>query len=298
MRDNQPSITAENNAALRALESMRPAGERICYDPYAHYFVSDEIRQSDDMQKALIDRTAAWEMLFPGVCAAIIARTRFIDDCLERAIEEGIQQLVILGAGYDTRALRFEKLTENITVFEVDHPATQQIKRKRFPGILQDIGLQPVYVPVIFGKDDLGQLLFLHGYDRTLKSFFIWEGITYYIPAEAVDNTLLFISENAPIDSSVVFDYFPTSVVNGSTRLEEARGLSAALKQLGEEFVFGIDPGNMADFLLERGLEVIQNMASEECRQIYFKGSNRHRKVSDMFIFAQAKVSRKVNKDK
>ena len=297
MRDNQPSTTAENNAALRALESLRPVGERICYDPYARYFVSDEIRQANDMHQALLDRTAAWEILFPGVCDAIIARTRFIDDCLERAIEEGIQQLVILGAGYDTRALRFKKLKDNITVFEVDHPATQQTKRERFPGNLQDVELQPIYVPVIFGRDDLGQFLFSHGYDRTLKSFFIWEGITYYISAEAVDNTLLFVSENAPADSSVVFDYFPTSVVNGSTRLKEARSLSAALKQLGEEFVYGLDPKNMEDFLLERGLEVIQNIASRECKQIYFKGSNRCRKVSDMFIFAQAKVSRKGNKD-
>lgn len=290
MRENQPSTTAENNAALRALESMRPVGERICHDPYAHYFVSDEIRQANDMQKALNDRTIAWEKLFPGVCDAIIARTRFIDDCLEQAIQQGLQQLVILGAGYDTRVFRFEELRENTTVFEVDHPATQRIKRERSRSNLQHIRFQPVYVPAVFGRDDFGQILRSHGYDRSLKSFFIWEGITYYISAAAVDTALLFISENAPEGSSVAFDYFPVSVVNGTTRLKEARGLSAALKQMGEEFVFGVDPENLADFLFERGFELIQNMTSGQFKQIFFKGPNRHRKVSDMFIFALAKV--------
>lgn len=293
MHGNQPSITAENNAALRTLESMRPANERICFDPYAKYFVSDTLQQANNIYSALVERVSDWEKRFPGTCDAVIARTRFIDDCLEVAVEEGLEQLVVLGAGYDTRALRFERLKGNVAVFELDHPATQKTKLKRYRQNLRTIPDHIVFIPVNFEKEEFDQKLFDHGYSSKMKSFFIWEGMTYYVPASAIDKTLSFISDNAPEGSSVVFDYIPPAVANGTSHLMGAVDLRASLKKLGEEFVFGIDPDSIKKFLIKRGFDLVKNLTAKDCRQLYFKESNRNRRVSDMFVFAQAKVREK-----
>lgn len=290
MHNDQPSTTAENNVALRALESMRPVGERICYDPYAKYFVSDTLRQAKDMYPVLVEQISNWEEIFPGVCDAVLARTRFIDDCLEDAIEGGLQQVVIMGAGYDTRALRFKRLKENITVFEVDHPATQKMKLERYKQSRLAVPNDVVFVSTNFNEEDLSQKLFDNGYGSSLKTFFIWEGITYYVSTATIDKTLSFISKNSSEGSSIVFDYFPPSVVDGTSHLVEARALRVALKQLGEEFVFGLDSEKIKDFLEKRGFELVKNITAKDYKNIYFKSSNQHRSVSDMFIFAHARV--------
>ena len=93
MQPNQPSITAENNAALRALESMRPAQERICNDPYAKYFVSNALRHTENLYSALFEQISGWDKVFPGVCDAILARAHFVDDCLNNAIQAGLSTL-------------------------------------------------------------------------------------------------------------------------------------------------------------------------------------------------------------
>ncbi len=128
MKQNRSSVTAENNAVLRTHESMRPESDRICNNPYVVYFLPDRFMSAKDKDDQIHQSIADWETLFPGVSNSIIARTRFIDDCLKEAINAGIRQLVILGAGYDTRALRFEALKDGVMVFELDHPATQRVK--------------------------------------------------------------------------------------------------------------------------------------------------------------------------
>lgn len=291
MHTDRASLTAENNAAVRAFESMHSADARICHDPYARRFVSDELQMATDLQSALARQISDWENRFPGICGAIAVRTRFIDDCLAAAIAEGLQQLVILGAGYDTRAMRFEGLKKNIAVFELDHPATQKIKRQRCRLFQTAFPERIVFVPIRFGEQDLGRTLFDHGYRSAGKSFFIWEGMSYYLPAAVVEDTLAFISHHTAEGSSIVFDYVSPAVVRGASRLAEATALAAALKHLGEPFVFGIDPGDIEKFLGNRGLALVQNLTAAECRRRYLAGVNRHRRLSAMFTFAHAKVT-------
>jgi len=290
MQANKPSTTAENNAVLRALESMRPAAKRICDDPYALYFISNTFRDVKNTKQIMVERISAWEKIFPGVCNAILARTRFIDDCLEDAIKEGLHQMVIMGAGYDTRALRFKRLKKTAMIFELDHPATQEIKLERYQRNKLHIPDNIYFIPVDFNSEDISQKLFDAGYIRSMRTFFIWEGMTYYLSPDAIDRTLSFISNNAPEESSVVFDYFPSSVADGTSPLNEARALSVALKQLGEEFVFGLDPEKTKGFLKDRRFDLMKNLTAKEYKKLYFANSNQYRRVSDMFIFAHAKV--------
>lgn len=291
MNPNQASVTAENNATLRAHESMRPDSERLCYDPYAVYFLPDRIFSAVDRSDQIKWDVAAWESRFPGVGNAIIARTRFIDDRLEAAIDEGIRQLVILGAGYDTRALRCEALADAVTVFEIDHPTTQNRKLERLRKYV-DVDLPHVrYIPMDFDTDDLSEKLLRSGFDGRLKTLFIWEGVTYYLAAAAVDRTLAAIHRRSVPQSQVIFDYFPPSVADGTTRLPEARALSEGLSRIGEAILFGIEPDRIDAYMYTRGFSVTHNLTLADYKNIYFKGPNTNRDVSDMFIFVQAMVS-------
>ena len=290
MKPNQSSTTAENNAMLRLYESMQPKNERICNDPYAEFFLPDGVIDAPDRKEQIQQAITNWETLFPGVSNAIVARTRFIDDCLEAAIVDGIRQLVILGAGYDTRVMRFKALKESVTVFELDHPSTQNKKLERIEKHLKEDLSHVRYISIDFSKEDLANKLFSYGYNETLKTQFIWEGVTYYIPATAIDTTLSFISHHSPSRSSVIFDYFPSTVADGTTELEEARALREGLKRIGEEIVFGISPDQINEFMQIRGFSVIQNLTGEDYRKTYFNGANKNRTVSEMFIFVQANV--------
>jgi methyltransferase (TIGR00027 family) len=291
MNPNQASATAENNAALRTYESMRPKAERICNDPYAEYFLPERILPAQNRKDKIGEIISDWDAQFPGVSNSIIARTRFIDDCLEEALKADIHQLVILGAGYDTRALRFDNLKDTVAVFELDHPATQKVKLDRIKHYLETDLSHVRYVSIDFSKEDIAEKLDTCGYDDQLKTLFIWEGVTYYIPAQAVDRTLQFIRRHSAFQSSVVFDYFPPTVVDGTTTLVEALALREGLKRIGEEIMFGIEPIEIMAFMEDKGFSVVKNLSSAEYKQVYFKGANATRSVSAMFLFCLAMVS-------
>jgi methyltransferase (TIGR00027 family) len=290
MRPTQSSVTAEHNAVLRTYESMRPERARICSDPYAACFVPDRFFPAAENIDPIGETISIWESHFPGVCNAILARTRFIDDCLEAAIRAGIRQLVILGAGYDTRALRFEALKDGVAVFELDHPITQRAKLERIQKYVNADLSHVRYIPIDFSKDSLAAKLLAHGYDGCLTTLFIWEGVTYYLSASAVDDTLLFIRRHTGVKSSVVFDFFPPSVADGTSRLAEARALRDGLKRIGEEIRFGIAPDRIVEFMTLRGFIVLQNVSSDDVKARYLRGTHKNRPLSEMFLFVQAGV--------
>jgi methyltransferase (TIGR00027 family) len=291
MQPARASITAENNALLRAHESMRPPGEQVCSDAYAVWFLPDRLMDAADSDQQIRQAVADWENRYPGVVNTILARTRFIDDCLMEAIGDGIGQVVILGAGYDTRSLRFDTLKDGIAVFELDHPDTQRVKLQRIAA-REDADLSHVrFVPIDFSREPLKEKLFANGYDARKKAFFIWEGVTYYLHAAAVDRTLGFIRRYAARGSTLVFDYCPPAVVDGATRQPEALALRNGLKHIGEEIVFGIAPEGIVEFMTRRGFAVTDHLGGLECRDRYFSGAGRRRKVSEMFLFVRAQVA-------
>ncbi len=290
MRATQPSITAENNAAVRAYESLRPSGHRICEDPFARYFLSDELSRASDPAPLLEQMMTRWNQLVPGVCDAILVRTRFIDECLQEAIDRGLQQLVILGAGYDTRALRFDLSRGNTAVFELDHPATQEAKQQRLKKHRLQLPDDMTFIPCQFEREDFTEKLLAGGYNPSRTTFFIWEGVTYYLATADVERTLSFIARQSPAGSAVVFDYFPPSVVNGTSLLDEAKNLRQALQQMGEEILFGIEPDDIEDFLAERGLALQNHYSSEDIRHRFLKHLGRPAIQSAMFYFVVATV--------
>ncbi len=290
MRAEEPSATAERVAATRAVEFRRPAHKRICSDPLARHFLGGRLARVHRhwlLRKLFSIRT---ERIVPGAIGSVMARTRYFDDCLEAYIRDGLEQLVILGAGYDTRAYRFDGLKEKSRVFEVDHPATQQVKTGKLKKLFGSLPDHVVYVPVRFNSENFGEKLVENGYDSSLKTFFIWEGVTYYISARAVDETLAFVAGCSGKGSSIVFDYFPPGVADGTCDFQEARAMRTIFKELGEDFTFGVDPDKMEDFLSKRGFSNIENVSSKEYKARYFTGSNHRRTVSRIFFFVHARV--------
>ncbi len=285
-----PSKMAELIAMHRVAESMMPEDVRICYDPYAACFVDPEIlkfaRENPEKAREMREH---YEKLFPGLGNSIRARVRYFDDFVASEVAENLEQLVILGAGYDTRAYRIGGL-DKIKVFEIDHPDTQRIKQERIEKIFGRLLEHVVYVPVNFGEDSLGEELLDFGYSRQKKTLFVMEGLIMYIPPQAVDDTLAFIAKNSGKGSKIIFDYYPLSLVNGTSSLKSAENIKNFVADVGEPLTFGIEDCGVEEFLSMRGFCQITGVSSEDYRRAYFYGKNKSRNVSSLLYFAYATV--------
>lgn len=288
MQPGKPSRTSEGTTAVRAREMRKPEADRICSDPFAPHFLSPFFLTL--RKYPLLGRAFGWlsERRCPGLRGGILARTRFIDERMAASLDDGIEQLVILGAGYDSRGYRLIKAGNNVTVFEVDHPATQTVKVAKLRNLFGAIPGHVVFVPVDFCEDDLRSRLCDSGYDRTKKTLFIWEGVIYYLTAEAVDATLDFIAHNSGCGSSVIFDYFPQAVIDGTHSGREAKRMHKRVKEWGEPFQFGVTDEEIEPFLRERGFGRIDIVTSSECKEAWFHGVNKSIHVSDVFRFVHA----------
>lgn len=283
------SKMAELIALHRVAESRKPEGERICYDPYAVHFVDPEtlVFAASNPEKTK-EMSEYYERLFPGLANSIRARVRYFDDFVKNSLDKGLRQLVILGAGYDTRAYRIEGLKGKVRVFEVDHPDTQSVKIEKIKKIFGSLPDHVTYVPVDFETDNFGERLIAQGYDRSLKTLFLLEGLIMYIPPEAVDETLSFIAKNSGKGSVILFDYYPESLVDGSCELDAGKNIHNYLVQVGEPLKFGIKEGMVEPFLAERGFSRVKDVTDEEYKEMYFHGVNKDRKVSSLLFFAHA----------
>jgi methyltransferase (TIGR00027 family) len=291
MHIHKPSRTAEGIAAARAWESTKPEGERIFCDPYARHFLGPGYL----LRRYL--RPLGWFLrrrnsrILPGLYGGLILRTRHMDDHLVRCATEGLAQLVVLGAGYDARPYRFKAILSGVRVFEVDHPATQQIKMAKVKKIFGALPPQVNFVAVRFNSQSLKERLLQSGYRPDLKTLFIWEGVTMYISAQAVDDTLAFIAGQSPPGSWVVFDYFPPSIADGTSRIKQAQALRKMVARYGEAFRFGIAPQDIEAFLTRRGFADIENVSAEACKKRYLSAERAGLPVSQQFYFVIATVS-------
>ncbi len=286
MRKNQTSLTAMGIAVLRAVESAKPEGERICYDPYARWFLPGWFYA---MMRLFI-QTGYAERRGRGVMGFLVARERYIDDYLVNCLAQGVDQLVILGAGFDARAYRFAELRLLRRVFEVDHPATQKAKLEKVRQLFGSSPENVAYVGIDFNTQALEDCLAAHGYDPQAKTVFIWQGVTYYLEPAAVDATLDFISGHSSAGSQLIFDYIDAGLLSRPSghaevsRMRRYRGMS------GEEIRFGVPIAQIEPFLSRRGFTQVQNICSGELKALYFLGKNKARNVMSGYAIVSAVV--------
>ena len=158
--------------------------------------------------------SAAWEpkellrrLVNVHIAPSPLCRAAYTENALKTAVLTGTEQYVMLGAGLDTFAFREKEFLSKHKVFEVDHPMTQADKKERIARAGWTVPDNLTFVPVDFTKDSLTERLLAAGFDPSVKSFFSWLGVTYYLSAEAIDAMLSSLSELCADGSSLVFDY-------------------------------------------------------------------------------------------
>ncbi len=285
MKKQQSSLTAEGIAYIRAMEASRPAGERVCDDPLARHFVSPLMLTLGKLFYGIKQKSA------PGVSEYMVGRCRYIDDYLQSCLAEGLEQLVILGAGFDSRAYRFAALKGQVRAFEVDHPATQQAKLERLRRIFGCVPEHVVYVPVDFLRETLEARLPESGYDPQRKTLFIWEGVTQYLSPEAVDSTLAFVARHSAPGSAIIFDYITREALDAEHARPEVATMRRAQRISGEGLTFGIPEGTIEGFLTRRGYCDVVNATHEDLKRAYFTGVNANRPVAPVSAIVHARVA-------
>jgi methyltransferase (TIGR00027 family) len=188
-----------------------------------------------------------------GLAWMMLLRTRFIDEALERAVKNGATQIVILGAGFDTRAHRFRHLLKHCKVIEVDAAPTQNHKRRRIASVVGDEPLNLIYLTIDFTTDDLGDSLRAAGLRSTEKTFYIWEGVSMYLPEESVRKTLGTIATHSAPGSSVVMDFVNSLGIDYTKVTNNAAG--AIPTGWGEPWIFGAPGANGVEFFRELGFD-------------------------------------------
>lgn len=265
--EEEPSGTALAVASLRAFAAMDEREEIRGRDTIAEVFLTEDRRR---MAREADGRAWALKNAVPlGLYEYLIARTAYFDHAVEQALRENVPQMVFLGAGYDSRPYRFRELVRETRMFEVDALPTQKRKRTLLEkaGIPAPPGLS--YVPIHFEKDSLEETLTQAGYDPRQRCLFLWEGVIYYLTAEAVDATLRFIRDRSAQGSSVVFDYLGTAAQASdshiSTELRDAMRANAP----AEPIRFRIEKGEIGPFLSKRGYRLADHLTAQEMQKKY-----------------------------
>jgi methyltransferase (TIGR00027 family) len=264
------STTAEGAAFCRALGALERDPALRNPDHLARLFVTTPGWRLGLLPVVRRMARRDVERRVPGAVLLHHARTRVFDDLTRAEVHGGAAQLVILGAGADSRAYRFRYELADATVFEVDHPETGAWKRAR---VLDALGRLPDnvrYVPVDFGTDDLASALDRAGFDPTARTLFLWEGVCMYLAPEAVDAVLAFVSRS-PAGSAVAFDFIYAESIAHPERFEGAPAHHAFVAAKGEPFLFGLDPDprELFAFLAARGLGLTRSWDHRALRATY-----------------------------
>jgi len=209
--ENKVSITALGTCLMRATSYYEKDTSYKSEDVIASMIIPSYLRA---MIRYPISRSVLKKALFkiPGIYEYIILRTKFIDEIFN-SLAENMEQVLILGAGFDSRAIRFKSQLKNVQVFELDAPITQQAKKDRFAKRKIDFPDNLNFISIDFMKESLREKLKQAGFEKNKKCLFLLEGLTYYLNQKSIDDTFNLINEYSAKDSVIVFDYASAEAV-------------------------------------------------------------------------------------
>jgi methyltransferase (TIGR00027 family) len=262
MEEARPSRTALRVALRRAAHQLYDAQPLVLDDPIAIPILGDTYAEELRRTPTLPHRRFSMALR-----AFLVARSRYSEDNLARAVSEGLTQYVLLGAGLDTFAHR--NPYPQLRVFEVDHPATQQWKRALLATSKLPAPKNLTYVPVDFETQSLPQQLQAAGFDPARPAFFAWLGVVPYLTREAFRSTVSFIAAQPP-GSGLVLDYAqPRSALPFLEQLAHD-SLAARVKLAGEPFQLFFTPSEIAIEL--KDFYNVEDLGSAELNSLYFAG--------------------------
>jgi methyltransferase (TIGR00027 family) len=185
------------------------------------------------------------------------------------ALKQATPQIVLLGAGYDSRAYRFAGQNQGTRIFELDIAPTQNRKVQCLKRARVDIPAEVQFVPINFNRQTLQEVLAGAGYDPNLKTFFSWEGVSYYLDAESVEATLAFVSQQTHPDSTIAFDYTLTLTDQNMDAYYGAEQFAQTMREAhsAEALTFSIDEGAIASYLASRDLKLVEHLDNQQIEQ-------------------------------
>jgi methyltransferase (TIGR00027 family) len=262
VQSGKPSLTALAAAAHRAAHQVLEKG-CIFSDPLAVRILGQD--------PEVIAQDAAQNPSRLGMRLFIAARTRFAEDALAAAVEQGVRQLVVLGAGLDTYAYR-GPCADRLHIFEVDHAASQAWKLERLLETAIAIPPTLTFVPIDFERQALPDALTAAGFDPGQRTFFTWLGVVPYLTEDAIWFTLRFIA-SLPRSAHVVFDYSdPPHTLSAEMRAYHDRR-AARVQSLSESWVTYFEADNLREKLLLTGFTEIEDLGPSQIAARYIPNS-------------------------
>jgi methyltransferase (TIGR00027 family) len=178
--------------------------------------------------------------------------------------------VLIFGAGFDTRALRFQTEAWNTTIFELDVPITQNAKRDQYAKCGLNVPANVNFISIDFDKESLSEKLDKSGFGRHSKSLFVMEGLLMYLQPGSVDETFNVVSRYAGVGSEVVFDYVRASVLRQEGTCYGESEIAKIVAKAGEKWHFGLEQGEIEQFLERYGFRCVEHRDAQELERMYF----------------------------
>ncbi len=268
MAEQKVSNTSLGAAICRLIEQYQPEETRLFSDPVVKALVGAPVRlmlQFAPLRNFTLQQTDA---VAKGIYGVQVCRTRFIDDAVQTGLAQGIRQLVILGAGLDTRPYRLPGMAE-VKVFEVDLPFVQDGKKKQLEKYFGRLPENVTYIPIDFDSQTLEAVFAGTTFEPASRAVFIWEGVTQYITEEAVRQTLSFIGKSAP-GSMLLFTYVLKSIIERRSDIPDAkRMMDTVAKQ--SPWIFGLEPGSIPAYVQSFHLALAADAGSVEYKEKYLQ---------------------------
>lgn len=289
MDNNEVSRTAYTSAYARLIEQYEPKKKRLFEDPYVKLFFSNYLSNFLKVRTYRKFQIFMYNLALTGIYGLQVCRTKYIDDLVKKALDNGIDQLVILGAGFDTRSFRILD-SNSVKIFEVDLPKIQEKKKLLLKKHIEILPNNITYISIDFNTQLLDVSLMDKGLNYSKPILFIWEGVTQYITEQAVDKTLTFISHAAQ-GSEVVFTYILKSFIDGSEDNQLANTMISLLKADDKPFSFGLNPSDTTSFLNQYKLTLIEDVGKLYFQENYLKPLERELDISPIERLVYARIN-------
>lgn len=266
MERGRASTTAIGTALMRAAHT-RLDDPVLIDDPWGDRLGFADEREAAQARAATPDLDA--NLRAHPSYGTVILRARYTEDRLAEAVQRGVRQYVIVGAGLDSFALRRPQFAQELEIFEVDHPSTQQLKTDRLDA--RGIPLPPRLhlVAADLSETGLDDALAGSPFDSQRAAFFSWLGVTSYLTREANLATLTAIAACAPAGSEVVFSYLDQRVLDSDATEDPIQQTRAQVASLGEPWVSGFYPERLDSELRGTGLALVENLGPEQLEERY-----------------------------
>lgn len=269
--ESKTSRTAEFTCMVRCLSYLDKRPQYKSDDYVSQIIMNSLIKffiKFPAIKRCMIDNFVS------GMYEYVISRTKYIDETVRAALLDGTEQILILGAGFDSRGIRFHDMANKAKIFELDAPATQNAKIERYKEKGITIPDNLIFIPIDFDKQNISDRLSECGFERNKKSLIVMEGLTMYLQPESIDNLFNILNDFTGEGSKIVFDFIYSSVLNHKNLYQGEKELVESASRNGEEFCFGLEKENVPEFLGKYGFGTLDISDSNTLKNRFFKNGN------------------------